>query len=154
MINLSRILHPTDFSDHSEQAFDYACAFAKNFEAELHLIHVLSDPTTVTSPYMTSFLPADFFHELHKQSSKQLAELSNKKSCENITVIQAVVEGVVFKEIIQYSRENNIDMIVMGTHGLSGLMHLIVGSVAENVVRKASCPVLTVRPDSHEFVMP
>jgi nucleotide-binding universal stress UspA family protein len=154
MIKLSRILHPTDFSDHSEQAFEYACVLAGKLEAELHLVHVLSDPAAVTSPYMASFLPPDFFHELKQQSDKQLAELSNKEICENITVIRAALEGVVFREIIQYARENDIDMIVMGTHGLSGLMHLIVGSVAENVVRKASCPVLTVRPDDHEFVMP
>ena len=59
-----------------------------------------------------------------------------------------------FVEIIRYAKENAIDMIVMGTHGYSGVKHLILGSVAENVVRKAPCPVLTIRPENHQFVMP
>lgn len=70
------------------------------------------------------------------------------------TVIRAIVEGSPFVEIIRYTREKEIDLIVLATHGQTGLVHVMLGSVAEMVVRKAPCPVLTVRPEGHQFVMP
>jgi nucleotide-binding universal stress UspA family protein len=70
------------------------------------------------------------------------------------TVIPAVVEGSPKTEIIQYARKRNIDLIVIATHGRTGLAHVLIGSVAETVVRTAPCPVLTVRPEGHQFVMP
>jgi nucleotide-binding universal stress UspA family protein len=73
---------------------------------------------------------------------------------ENLTVVREIRQGSPFLEIIRYAKEKNIDLIVLGTHGRSGLAHVMLGSVAERVVRIAPCPVLTVRHPEHEFVMP
>jgi nucleotide-binding universal stress UspA family protein len=69
-------------------------------------------------------------------------------------VTRSVIRGTPFVEIVRYAREQNVDLIVMGTHGRTGLEHALIGSVTEKVVRKAPCPVLTVRPEGHQFVMP
>ena len=69
-------------------------------------------------------------------------------------IVREVRVGAAFMEIIDYARGNEIDLIVIGTHGRSGLMHILMGSVAERIVRKSPCPVLTVKPEGHQFVMP
>lgn len=153
MLNLKRILHPTDFSDNSNQALKYACSLATQFGAELHIIHVSQNPALLSSP-VNDYLPADYYDRLRQQVNEQLASLPDEVLNFTGSVTRNLCNGVPFVEIIRYAKENAIDMIVMGTHGYSGLKHLIIGSVAENVVRKASCPVLTVHPENYEFVMP
>ncbi len=154
MIKLQKILHPTDFSENSTPALKYACEFADHFDAELHLLNVVADPIVAVSPPISGFLPADYYQEMVKNAENNLAEIPEKEWAKDTKIIRTAMEGSAFVEIIRYARENNIDMIVMGTHGHSALMQLILGSVAENVVRKASCPVLTVHSDDHQFVMP
>jgi nucleotide-binding universal stress UspA family protein len=140
MIELKQILHPTDFSANSTRALEYACSLAGRYGAELHLVHVLQDP--------------DYYEHLSKHANEELAALPDKVSSFSGSVTRDVCTGVPFVEIIRYAKENAIDLVVMGTHGYSGMKHLIIGSVAENVVRKAHCPVLTVHPENYEFVMP
>ncbi len=154
MKKLSRILHPTDFSEHSKLAFEYACLVASRFTSELHLLHIFPDPRSTTSPYMVDFLPVDFCYELRQQHERRLEEIMPGTGDENICLVRTVMEGKPFVEIIKYSKAKDIEMIVMGTHGISGLQHLIIGSVAENVVRKADCPVMTIHSDDHKFTMP
>jgi len=90
-----------------------------------------------------------------EESARQALESWNDPAYEAARkVVRTIVTGTPFIEIVRYARENQIDLIVVGTHGRSGLMHSLIGSVAERVVRKASCPVLTVRPEGHQFVMP
>ncbi|QDT34063.1 universal stress protein [Thalassoglobus polymorphus] len=155
MIQLKRILVPTDFSDFSKRSIRYGCEFAKRFSAELHILNVVEDiypivpepgiPTPITSEYLIGL----------KESSERLIEtLPDSDQAEGLSITRSVVSGTPFLEIIRYARENKIDMIVIGTHGRSGLIHALMGSVAEKVVRKADCPVLTVRPEGHDFVMP
>ena len=151
MILLRQILHPTDFSDNSDQALKYACSLAVQFSADLHLIHVVHD-TGLTAP--AGFLPPDYYEQRRQSADEELAALSDKALNYTGNVIRSVCEGQPFVEIIRYAKENEIDMIIMGTHEYLGLKHLIMGSVAENVVRKAHCPVLTVRPEKHDFEMP
>jgi len=153
MLNIKHILHPTDFSDNSNQALKYACSLATQFSAELHLIHVSRNPALLAPP-VNDYLPPDYYDRLMRQVSEQLATLPEEVLNFSGSVTRNICAGVAFVEIIRYARDNAIDMIVMGTHGYSGLKHLIIGSVAENVVRKAPCPVLTVHPDNYEFVMP
>ena len=152
MSNLKRILHPTDFSDNSSEALKYACSLATQFGAELHVIYVVKSAAMGTP--LVPGMPADFYQQQTQYAADILASYPDKVMSYSGSLIRDVCEGVPFVEIIRYAKENEIDMIVMGTHGYSGLQHLIMGSVAENVVRKAHCPVLTVHPENFEFVMP
>ena len=153
MIRLQRILAPTDFSEQGEVALRYAVEFAARFDAELHLLHVVQsqlylspDPTLLSGPV------AEMEEQWKKAAHKQLDELTLPVPLPN--VVRVVLEGPPVVEIGRYARENDCVLIVIGTHGRTGLAHVFLGSVAENVVRKAPCPVLTVRHPQHEFVMP
>jgi universal stress protein A len=155
MIDLHRILIPTDFSKHSQNALAYAVAFAEKFGAELHLLHVVQDlamflPDGVTAgpPLLP---PVD---QLTAAVRVALDRAIEENHLQHLPVQTHVREGTPFYEIIRFAKEMNIDLIVMGTHGRSGLVHVLLGSVTEKVVRKAPCPVLTVRHPEHEFVHP
>jgi len=150
MIQLERILVPTDFSECSERARSYAVEIAKRFEAELHLLHAV--PPIAIPAYM-GYVP-DELVEPKEGARKSLQQWDTPALQDVKSVERVVVLGTPFVEIVRYAREQNVDLIVMGTHGHSGLTHALIGSVAEKVVRKASCPVLTVRPEGHQFVMP
>jgi len=140
MIKIARILHPTDFSDNSKTALQYAGDFARQFKAELHLISV-ADTGAIAA---AEFLPVDFLLDYMKDVETQLSAVTfdGMQHCRKI--VRKVLSGTTFVEIIKYARAANIELIVMGTHGRTGIKHLLIGSVAENVVRKSPCPVLTV----------
>ncbi len=155
MIQLKRILMPVDFSEYSNLGVQYGCALAEQFDAELHLLHVLQDLVAIVpEPGMAFPPPGDYMQELKDTAVGTMEKIPPAEWSKGRTVVRATREGAPFVEIIRYARENEIDLIVMGTHGRSGLAHVLLGSVAEKVVRKAPCPVLTVRPSSHQFVMP
>lgn len=153
MIQLERILAPFDFSEHSETALRYAAEFAARFKAELHLLNVVQSPVYVApDPMLEAGTAAEIGEEWVKTAAEQLDE--QPLPFELPRVERAVREGVPVVEIVRYAKANEIDLIVVGTHGRTGLTHALLGSVAENVVRNAPCPVLTVRSAQHEFVMP
>jgi nucleotide-binding universal stress UspA family protein len=154
MIQLRRILLPTDFSDHAGKALKYACAFTEQFDAELHLLHVLETHVSTAPQFGMGLALSTQIQESRQATEKALNELVVPDWAAGRNVVRATSEGPAFVGIIRYARENDIDMIVLGTHGRSGLPHMLMGSVAERVVRKAPCPVLTVRPEGHQFVMP
>jgi universal stress protein A len=155
MIELKRILVPTDFSDHSKNAMNYACSLAEKFGADLHVLHVLQDLVAmVPEPGLAFPPPGDYMQELEESATKALTELPGDARSGVGNIVRSVRQGPPFLEIIRYAKEHDIDLIVLGTHGRSGLAHMLLGSVAERVVRKAPCPVLTVRPESHTFEMP
>jgi len=149
MIQLNRILVPTDFSQFSAEATKYACAFVERFGSELHVIHV----STLDTEFGPQFLP-DYIEQLQQEEDDALAAVPDVEWAEGRSVVRKRLSGKPFLEIIRYAKHNDIDMIVMGTHGHSGLAHMLIGSVAEKVVRKSPCAVLTVRPEGHGFVMP
>lgn len=153
-IRLQRILLPTDFSSYSAAATKYACELAMKFDAELHLLHTLEIHLTSTPEFVMGLALPQYVSESKAAAEKSLARVLDPKWSGGRTVVQAVVEGSPKVEIIQYARKQNIDLIVLATHGRTGLPHVIMGSVAETVVRTAPCPVLTVRPEGHQFVMP
>lgn len=156
MIQLDRILVTTDFSDFSEPAVTYACAIAARFESELHILHVCPDAAMMIPEAggLGAVGIVDQAEACEAAAKSQLKDLPPGNWENGRDVIRETRIGSPFFEIIQYAKEQNIDLIVLGTHGRSGLTHLLMGSVAENVVRKAPCPVLTVKPDGHQFVMP
>ena len=155
MIDLRRILLPTDFSKHSQNALNYAVAFAEKFGAELHLLHVVQD-LALFIPEAVSVAPpvGPPTSQLAAAAQAALDRLVRDNDLRRFKVHLEVREGTPFYEIIQAAREKAIDLIIMGTHGHSGLAHVLLGSVTEKVVRKAPCPVLTVRHPEHEFVHP
>lgn len=155
MIRLQRILFPTDFSENSKTAQAYACAFAEQFQAELHVVHVLQDLSVIPPPPASMFMvPQATLDAVRKRAEELLANIPDTKWSAGKKVVRSSRVGNPFVEIVRYAREKQIDLIVLGTHGRSGLTHVLLGSVAENVVRKADCPVLTIRPTGHSFVMP
>ena len=153
-IRLQKILLPTDFSKYSAAATNYACELATKFDAELHLLHTLENHLVSTPNFGLGLDLPKYVSESKAAAEKSLAGVLDPKWSAGRTVIHAVVEGSPKVEIIQYARKQNIDLIVIATHGRTGFPHVIMGSVAENVVRTAPCPVLTVRPEGHQFVMP
>ena len=154
-VRIQRILCPVDFSDSSDHAMRYASALAENFGAELTLLHVVA-PIMAALPGETALpdtLQADI-DELAEACRERLELIVGKLVTSGLTVKHKVLNGVPFIEIIRYARDAETDLIVMGTHGRTGLGHLLIGSVAERVVRKSPCPVLTIKHPEHEFVMP
>ena len=153
-IRLQKILLPTDFSNYSAAATKYACELAVKFDAELHLLHTLEIHADMTPGFEMGLAFPTYINESKAAAEKSLAVVLDPQWLAGRKVIQAVVEGSPKAEIIAYARKHQIDLIVLATHGRSGLAHVLMGSVAESVVRTAPCPVLTVRPEGHQFVMP
>jgi nucleotide-binding universal stress UspA family protein len=156
MIALKQIVIPTDFSEPSEVALRYAKALAENFGASLHVLHVLDESNLawVASEGFTPPLGLDVRGEAEKNARERLQQVMSDTERAKYRAVLAFRVGSPFVEIVRYAKEENLDLIVMGTHGRGFLAHMLLGSVAERVVRKAPCPVLTVRHPEHEFVLP
>jgi nucleotide-binding universal stress UspA family protein len=153
MINLRRILVPTDFSEHSKNALRYAAAFADKFGAEVFLLHVFQDLAIFQPDAVTVAPQAPPPIEQMLAAARTALERSIQEGpCAAVKVHPEVSEGSTFEEIVRFAKEKDIDLIIMGTHGRGWLAHVLLGSVTEKVVRKAPCPVLTVRHPEHEFV--
>ena len=154
MIRLQRILFPTDFSECANSAQQYACALAGQFEVELHLLHVLQDLTLLMLPEPATALalPASFLETCETEAKSTLARLLDPSWCAGRRVVYATRTGNPALEIDRYATETDIGLIVIGTHGRSGFSHVLLGSIAERVVRRAPCPVLTVRPQTRQLV--
>jgi nucleotide-binding universal stress UspA family protein len=144
-MKIKTILFPTDFSNGARAAMDHAISLAGDYQAKLILLYVIQDISIaewyVPSTLAVTNLVEDMQKSAWQEMDKWIAEVSAKvKDAEKM-----VVRGVPFAEIIQTAKDKKADMIVIGTHGRSGIDHMLFGSTAEKVVRKASCPVLTVR---------
>lgn len=153
-IRIQRILLPTDFSTNSAVATKYACELAAQYDAELHLLHTLETHPITTPDFGMGLALPSYTEESKSAAEKALNGLLDTSWTKGRKVVHAIVEGSPVKEIVSYARAHNIDLIVISTHGRTGLAHVLMGSVAENVVRTAPCPVLTVRPEGHQFMMP
>jgi len=154
MVPIRRILFPTDFSEPADHAWPFALQFAQEFGAAVHLLHVVAPPPRMTEAYSANFDPERFAEVLTAEANASLDRLVEGAKDRKITFQTEVRIGVDFHEIIDYARTHQIDLIVMATHGRTGLAHALVGSVAEKVVRKAPCPVLTVKHPAMKFEMP
>jgi len=143
MFPIHRILHPTDFSEQSHAAFEVACALARDYSAELLVLHVFSTPPVYAPDGIAMPLP----FEDPSRARAQLNQIQPKDA--KVKVRHTIVEGNPIDQILKTARTEAVDLIVMGTHGITGLARLVMGSVAESVTRKASCPVLTLRKPFH-----
>ena len=147
MSRISRILVPTDFSATSDLALDYAREIAQRFGASLHLLHVLEDPF-VHGPFASEALideTADVRRTILEDARARLARRVQRREGEVAAASAQIVSGHSAETIVKHARQLGADLIVMGTHGRTGLAHLLIGSVAERVFRTAPCPVMTVR---------
>lgn len=152
MIDMKRIIVPIDFSDYSKKALRYAVEFARQFSAEIILIYVV-EPV---------IYPADFSfgqvaipsmeNELRERGEEQLRKLIETEARQDIPARAFVRSGKPFAEINRLAKEEDADLIIIATHGHSGIEHVLFGSTAEKVVRKAPCPVMTVRDKEKEFI--
>ena len=153
VVSMKRILFPTDFSAPAKEAQHYAMALAESFGAELHLLHVV--PLFIPFPDASSpyVLPEQEMKLQVEAADRRLAHEIESSWSEKHAVIHSAVMGLAVDEILNYSKTHEIDLIVLGTHGHTGLARLLIGSVAEKLVRMATCPVLTVHPQGHQFVI-
>ncbi len=152
MIKLKKVLVPTDFSESARHALTYGMSFAREYRAELVLLHVVEN---LTVGYASDLFPvpmAEVFQEISGYAKTELAKLGQEARERGLTVQEQVVQGKPSAEIIRFAAANQIDIIVLGTHGKGMLDQALFGSTTERVVRRSPCPVLTVRMAEHEFV--
>jgi len=149
----TKILCPVDFSEFTDEILSYAVNIAKRFGSELFLIHVIPNLNYFT-PYESFLTPENLVaieRNIEGEVGKDFDKITKKL---DLPFKRVTKTGVPFVEIIDYIKDEQIDLVVMGTHGRSGIEHILIGSVAEKVVRKSPCPVLTVRPKDKTFKMP
>lgn len=142
-VNIQNILATTDFSEASRAGARYAVALGKKLNAAVALLHVIEPPSRLSG--VESVLLARPDSELTELAQKQLATLAKHESKGHVVVTSSVRTGKPFHEITTAAREDRTDLIVIATHGYTGLKHAWLGSTAERVVRHAACPVLVVR---------
>ncbi|MDE2059326.1 MAG: universal stress protein [candidate division NC10 bacterium] len=142
---IKRILVPTDFSASSEYACQYALTFAHEARAEVYLLHAIYNPLRLPG-YDFGGVIETLVKQAQDDLQKQVEQIREKQ----VIVHPMVLVGVEYEEIVKFAQEHQIDLIIMGTHGRTGLAHAFLGSVAERVIRIASCPVLIVRMPAHK----
>ena len=135
MFKIKNILLPTDLSATSLSAADYAVELANQYKAKIHLLHVLEK-----TPPILAIRSLDLSQEKILKSFEE----EGKKSLDN--AVKKIKKGNDYEEIVKYSKDHKIDLIVIATHGRTGLLHTLLGSVAEKVIRYAKCPVLVITP--------
>lgn len=143
-MKIKRILCPTDFSAIAEKAVEYAVFLASSHNAELRLLHVVDHLHGFDNYLILSMTPHEIAERMEKDAYKNLTDIMNQIK-DTVKIEKAVRHGKASVQIIEMAKEMKADLIVMGSHGRTGLSHVIIGSVAEAVVRHGCCPVLVVR---------
>ncbi len=152
-MEINKILFPTDFSDYAQYAQDHVIDLAKKYGAKVILLHVV--PLTVSPyPMVYPISEDELAPQLREAAQKRLEQLEATLKGHGVAVETATESGPAFAGIVSAARELQADMIIMGTHGHGAVRQMLLGSTAEKVVRKAECPVLTVRHPDHKFELP
>ena len=145
MKTFEKILIAVDFSENSAYAFDYALTLAQQFGSHLSIMHVINEPVDLRGFYV----PHISFEQLEKEIEAGATTMMEKFCHERLGNFSAyetsIVSGIPYEEILRKAKEIDASLIVLGTHGRTGIDHIIFGSTAERVVRAAACPVLTIR---------
>jgi len=155
MISLKKVLVPVDFSDTSDVALRYGKALAGAFGASLHVIHVVQEP--YAQPWAVEaygFSMATLQEDWIKEANTKLESVLTADDRRALKATATTILGHPVSEILRFATDERVELIVMGTHGRGPLGHMVMGSVAERVVRHAPCPVLTVHEAEREFVIP
>ena len=154
-IQIKSILMPTDFSEYSRYAMEYAISFAGQYKAKLYVLHVLVSPHALVGYEAAPFVSYErLFADMKRSADEAMVRFVTDEMRKEVEVETAITQGAPFLEILKFAKEKETDLIVIATHGRTGLKHALFGSVAEKVVRKSPCPVLSIRHPEHEFVMP
>jgi nucleotide-binding universal stress UspA family protein len=156
MIAIKQILVATDFGAASDNALRYGEALAREFGARLHVLHAAPNVfATSMDGYGYAAIPPQVQEDLEKAARRQMEErVSDEDRRELGATSTIVVHNSPAIAVVDYAKQNAIDLIVVGTHGRGAVAHVFLGNVAERIVRSAPCPVLTVRDPEHEFVLP
>lgn len=144
-MNIEKILFATDFSEGSAVALPYAIDIAKKYGARLYLVHVVYDVTKATGWYVPHVAIGEIYDEIEKSAMAEIGKINADEMKGFGEVEQVVLKGTPYEEIIRFAEDKKIDLIVLGTHGRKGIDRMLFGSTAEQVLRNASCPVLSVR---------
>jgi nucleotide-binding universal stress UspA family protein len=162
-MKLTRILAPTDFSNFSGFALEWAAYLAQCMKADLVFLHVIPEEEgkiieEITGEGAIVRISKGLREDVLKDRQKKLTDQYNmvvSREIKNVLRVEEITRiGVPFLEIIKVAKEKEVDLIVMGTHGRTGLAHVLIGSVAEKVVHHAHCPVLTVKHPQYKFIAP
>jgi nucleotide-binding universal stress UspA family protein len=148
-INVERILVPVDFSDNAQAVLEWAAHLAEEHGSRVLLLHVYHLPVEFQQ-LEGAYLPADFWSNVKAEAEQQLTVHAETLRRRGLEVEPLVREGYPATVIIEEACTQQADLIVIGTHGHTGLKHMLLGSIAERVVQKAPCPVLTVKPPEHQ----
>lgn len=155
MIVLKNVLVATDFSDASDTALDYGRHFARAFGATLHVVHVVENVMARFAADAYPVVLPDLQKEIEEAGQKRLrASLTDEDFTQLHAVAAVRTSAAPASAIVEYAKDSAADLVIMGTHGRGGVAHLLMGSVAERVVRLAPCPVLTVRRSERDFIAP
>lgn len=147
MFRIKNILLPTDFSKISLTAAEYAVELANEYKAKLHILNVLEKTPPILAIRSLDLSSDKIIESIDKDAKAQLEECVKKvKKLGNVDIIPVILKGLDYEEIIKYSEKNNIDIIVIATHGRTGILHTLLGSVAEKVIRYSKIPVLVTTP--------
>lgn len=154
MPQFTKILVPVDFSECSCDAFDYALSLARQYNGRIILLHVVDSRSYESIFHIHMISEQQAGDMLRQHCVKKYESMLADHDTGGVEIEQRIREGHPYVEIVREAAREKVDLIVIGTHGRSGLDHILFGSVAEKVVRKAPCPVLSVKPRGHRFRMP
>ncbi len=152
VMKIRSVLLPTDFSECAGYALSYATSLAREAGARLICVHVV-EPVVPAVGYtgITEPLPmAEISEQLEDSAERELPKIAGCEECEGIEVEEAIVHGEAASEIVRVASERGVDLIVIASHGRTGLGRILFGSTAESVVRHARCPVLVVKPPAEQ----
>ena len=151
MFKVKNILLPTDFSKISLAAAEYAVVLAEQYGAKIHLLHVLEKTPPILAIRSLDLSREKIIHSIEKDAKDDLKDCFEKiKSIKNVEIHPVIKKGVDYEVIIKYAKEKKIDVIVIATHGRTGILHTLLGSVAEKVIRYSKTPVLVITPTSKD----
>jgi universal stress protein A len=145
VLSFNVIVVPTDFSDHSLRALAYAIGLAESFAAEVKIVYVNEPSLQVSDMAWVGVDERSLKDERTREARRNMEHIVSNQIPAGVRATAEVRSGDAVEEIIAYAREANADLIVMATHGRGGLSHILMGSTAEHVIRKALCPVLTLK---------
>ncbi len=149
MITISSILCPLDFSDASKNAFRYACEFARSMGSKIHVLNVV-EPRPMAADMTLTYIPVE--EDLEQAATEELGPLVAEARQTGLAISTEVVVGIPVDTILEKLDEHDVSLLIMGSHGKTGLTRFLMGSVAEGVVRKANIPVLIVKAEEKEFI--